>query len=137
MTVVEGGRYDETVDMLYGENTFYIENPRTLLELPSVLSPARLSSFRHLYLESARYGENTPADRLEKWAAVVGVLEQLDRLETLVVILRPMFGLVWEDEELMKPLEAARLPALRVVRDPIIYMAPASSTPRCNLHTLR
>ncbi|GFF47160.1 hypothetical protein IFM46972_08227 [Aspergillus udagawae] len=129
--------YDETVDMLYGENTFYIENPRTLLELPSALSPARLSSFRHLYLESARYGENTPADRLEKWAAVVGVLEQLDGLETLVVILRPMFGLVWEDEELMKPLEAARLPALRVVRDPIIFMAPASSTPRCNLHALR
>ncbi|KAF7122888.1 hypothetical protein CNMCM5793_000998 [Aspergillus hiratsukae] len=73
------------------ENTFYIENPRTLLELASSLSPARLSAFRHLYLGSARYGENTTADRLEKWAAVVGVLERLDGLETLVVILRPMF----------------------------------------------
>lgn len=109
MTVAERSRYDETVDMLYRENTFYIENPRTLLELPSSLSPARLSAFRRLYLESAQYGENTPADRLEKWAAVVNVLERLDGLETLVVILRPMFGLVWEVEGLMKPLEAAGL----------------------------
>jgi hypothetical protein len=94
--VADMSRYDETVDMLYRENTFYIENPRTLLELPSSLSPARLSSFRHLYLESARYGEYTPADRLDKWAAVVGVLKRLDGLETLVVILRPMYGLEWE-----------------------------------------
>ncbi|EAW20321.1 uncharacterized protein NFIA_099570 [Aspergillus fischeri NRRL 181] len=129
--------YDETVDMLYCENTFYIENPRTLLELPSSLSPARLSSFRHLYLESARYGENTPADRLDKWAAVVGVLKRLGGLETLVVILRPMYGLEWEVEGLMKPLEAAALPVLRVVRDPTVYMAGASSAPRCNLHALR
>ncbi|GAQ11796.1 hypothetical protein ALT_9117 [Aspergillus lentulus] len=128
--------YDETVDMLYRENTFYIENPRTLLELPSSLSPARLSSFRHLYLESARYGEYTPADRLDKWAAVVGVLKQLGGLETLVVILRPMYGLEWEVEGLMKPLEAAELPVLRVVRDPMVYMALDSSAPRCNLHAL-
>ncbi|KAF7180702.1 hypothetical protein CNMCM7691_009993 [Aspergillus felis] len=106
--------YDETVGMLYRENTFYIENPRTLLELPSALSRARLSSFRHLYLESARYGENTPADRLDKWAAVVAMLERFDGLETLVVILRPMFGLEWEVEELIKPLEAAGLPVLRI-----------------------
>ncbi|GIJ90498.1 hypothetical protein Asppvi_009453 [Aspergillus pseudoviridinutans] len=105
--------HDETAEMLYRENTFYIENPRTLLELPSALSQAQLSSFRHLYLESARYGENTPADRLDKWAAVVAVLERLDGLETLVVILRPMFGLEWEVEELVKPLEAAGLPTLR------------------------
>ncbi|RHZ49402.1 Zn(II)2Cys6 transcription factor domain-containing protein [Aspergillus thermomutatus] len=122
--------YDETVDMLYRENTFYIENPRTLLELPSSLSRAGLSTFRHLYLESARYGEDTPSDRLARWAAVVRVLERLDGLETLVVILRPMFGLDWEVEALEKPLEAARLPVLRVLRDPVIRMAPAATAMR-------
>jgi hypothetical protein len=134
LTLAERSRYDETVDMLYRENTFYIENPRTLLELWSCLSPARLSAFRHLYLESARYGDNIPADRLEKWAAVVDVLKRLDGLETLVVILRPMSGwLVWQREGLMKPLEAAGLPVLRVVSDPVIR-AGLGTPYRCKLH---
>lgn len=54
-----------------------------------------------------RYGENTPADRLDKWRAVSGVLKRLGGRETLVVIPRPLYGLEWEVEGLMRPLEAA------------------------------
>jgi hypothetical protein len=114
--------------------THSISRIRTLLELGSCLSQARLSAFRHLYLESARYGGNTPASRLEKWAAVVDVLKRLDGLQTLVVILRPKSELFdWPGEELMKPLEAVGLPVLRVVSDPVIR--DGLSTPyRCKLH---
>ncbi|KAL2813464.1 hypothetical protein BDW59DRAFT_176739 [Aspergillus cavernicola] len=102
--------YTETINLLYEKNTFYIENPRTLLELPNYMPQVRLSSFRHLYLQSTWYGNFTSNDRLSRWKEVVDAMETLDGLKSLCVILKPLYGLIWEVENLKKPVEEARLP---------------------------
>ncbi|KKK18995.1 hypothetical protein ARAM_001498 [Aspergillus rambellii] len=116
--------YSEAIDMLYQENEFYIENPRTLLELPNYLPQSQLRLFRHLYLESPVYGDYSADDCLERWEEVVGALTRLDRLESLVVIIRPMFGLTWEREGLIKPLKNANLPVLDIASKTQVQMNP-------------
>jgi hypothetical protein len=86
MTVAERSRYDEMVGMPLLRKHILHREPAHIQELPSSLSLVRLIAFPHLYLESAWYGEGPPSDRLARWAAVVGVCEGFDGLETLIVI---------------------------------------------------
>jgi hypothetical protein len=71
-------RYSEAIEMLYQDNYFYMENPRTLLELPKYMPQLRLHSFRYLCLQSAVYSDATPHDRLGRWKEVIDALEKLD-----------------------------------------------------------
>ncbi|KAL2869458.1 uncharacterized protein BJX67DRAFT_379012 [Aspergillus lucknowensis] len=118
--------YDETIETLYTSNEFYFENPRSLLELPRSTPQIRLSSFRHLYLQSPVWdGERGDEEILRRWGKVVRALEKMDGLQTLRVILRPLFGLTDERERLAKPLVEARLAV-----EPRILFAPfARMTP--------
>ncbi|KAL4867798.1 hypothetical protein BDV12DRAFT_197810 [Aspergillus spectabilis] len=112
--------YDETIHMLYITITFYIENPRTLLEMPTYFPRLQLSLFRHLYLEIPIYGDGIPPDRLCRWAEVINALTKLDGLETLVIILRSMFGLTAEVDGLRAPIEEAEVEGRFVVSPRII-----------------
>lgn len=109
--------------MLYQLNTFYIENPRTLLELPKYVPQERLSAFRNLYLESPWYGDESPPNRLQSWEEVMAVLPELEGLQSLCVIMRPMCGLNWEREGLMAPLAKIDIPFLRTITARIINMS--------------
>ncbi|KAL2828085.1 hypothetical protein BJY01DRAFT_261641 [Aspergillus pseudoustus] len=105
--------YTETIDKLYARNAFYIENPRTLLELPTYVPQTRLSSFRTLCLESPVYTNavSMTSNPIPKWKEVIKALEKLDGLADLCVILRPVYGFEGEIDELWDPLKAAKLPA--------------------------
>ncbi|KAF9885322.1 hypothetical protein FE257_013039 [Aspergillus nanangensis] len=107
--------YFETVDMLYHENVFYIENPRTLLELSTSMPQHRLSAFRQLYIESPTYNQLTEKVK-RQWARVVGVLKRLDGLEVLCVILRLSFPEGKRQmAESLKLLKDAELPVCSTV----------------------
>ncbi|KAL5337973.1 hypothetical protein BJX70DRAFT_218368 [Aspergillus crustosus] len=132
--------YNETITMLYKSNTFYIENPRTLLELPNFTSLFHLSLFRHLYLESPLYGDHVPIERIVRWGQVIDALTKLDGLETLTIIIRPIFGLRDEIYTLENPIDEAqaegRLNAKPVVLvNRLVRMAPASAAQdQCPYH---
>ncbi|KAL3471195.1 hypothetical protein BJX99DRAFT_237944 [Aspergillus californicus] len=129
--------YTETINMLYERNAFYIENPRTALELPKYMPQHRLSAFRDLMLQSPIYGDYTPQDRLKRWKEVVDALEKLDGLRALCVILQPLYGLTSEIEQLMAPLDQATLVVSpRIITTRVIKMTPVQ--PRegiCSRHS--
>ncbi len=111
--------------MLYAKNSFYISNPRTALELPEYMPQSCLSLFRHLAVESPRWGEPMAPRTIGRWKEVVDALELFDGLETLWIILRPAFGLADEVEDLMEPVKGAGLAIRpRITKDAVIKMTP-------------
>ncbi len=92
-------RYYETIDMLYQQNTFYIEHPYTLTELCKYMPQERLSSFRTLSLEFAiaRFQPLPLPERRD----IVRALKMLDGLECLCLIMRLPCDVVTQ----MRPLE--------------------------------
>lgn len=117
--------------MLYAKNSFYISNPRTALELPKYMPQSRLSFFRHLAVESPRWGEPMAQRTISRWKEVVDALELFDGLETLWIILRPAFGLADEVEDLMEPVKGAALAVRpRITKDAVIKMTPFDSLRR-------
>ncbi|KAL4867878.1 hypothetical protein BDV12DRAFT_170481 [Aspergillus spectabilis] len=126
--------YSETIDMLYGQNTFYIENPRTILELPKYMSQAKLSLFQNFHAESPMYGYWNAPDCLERWAEVVTALERFNGLKSLCIILQPGFGNQTALEALEKPLKTANLPALRVLNAPFPILEQDDGAQYCERH---
>ncbi|KAF9894974.1 FACT complex subunit [Aspergillus nanangensis] len=106
--------------MLYQQNTFYMEDPQTLLELSKHMPKHRLHSFRHLYLESSIH-RNSPWWRKTQLEEMVEVLKPMDQLMTLTVILRPT--LMRQDDRV----------ALLKERFDNIYLDLSKQSGRCKL----
>jgi hypothetical protein len=134
MTRDNSARYSETIDMLYEQNTFYIQDTRTVLKLLEYIPQTRLSSFRHLYLESPLYKPSSPSDPPGHWAEAITALEKFDGLRSLCVILRPAIGLMWEINGLEEPLKKAKFPVLRVIIAPFAKRGSFARTRYCERH---
>ncbi|KAL4913048.1 hypothetical protein BDW62DRAFT_193424 [Aspergillus aurantiobrunneus] len=119
--------YIEAIDMLYQANDFYLENPRTLIELPKYVPQPHLSAIRSLYLESPAYNNSwTSEDLLLRWKGVVDTLKGFHGLRSLCIILRPWFGLDVEKDALLEPIRIGKLPvAPRIIFAPVVRMMPA------------
>ncbi|KAL4878153.1 hypothetical protein BJY04DRAFT_114445 [Aspergillus karnatakaensis] len=119
--------YTETIEMLYTTNTFYFENPRTVLEMPTHMSQSTLSFFLDVTVESPRCGEGTPPSAMKRWGEVLDALGKFDRLESLCIILRPMWGLTGEIDDLLNPIKKRKgmfpVPP-RVISDRVGRMTP-------------
>ncbi|KAL4961844.1 uncharacterized protein BDV14DRAFT_203311 [Aspergillus stella-maris] len=133
--------YTEVIGILYKENTFYIENPRTLLELPKYIPQEHLSLIKNLTLESPTHRiENRHAtpDRLARWKEVIAALKRMDNLTSLTIILRPYFGLIDEREDLIGPIrevqgELSTKP--KIIWDRVVHRVPAVSDKEfCDMH---
>ncbi|KAL4957107.1 hypothetical protein BDW69DRAFT_52553 [Aspergillus filifer] len=99
--------YTETIKIPCTKNTFYIENPRTLLEIPRYIPHANLSLIGNLTFESPRHrigNRHDPPDRLARWKQVIEALRRIDHITSLTIILRSYFGLTDEREDLIRPI---------------------------------
>lgn len=111
--------------MLYTQNSFYISNPRTALELPEYMPQSRLSLFRHLAVESPAWGDQIAPRILDRWKEVVDALGMFNGLQTLWIRLRPGIGFPQEIQDLMDPIEGGALAVRpRITIDVLIRMNP-------------
>ncbi|KAL4789046.1 hypothetical protein BDV19DRAFT_374692 [Aspergillus venezuelensis] len=136
--------YTEILEILHTKNTFYIENPRTLLEIPRYIPQAALSLIKNLTLESPTHrieNRHDPPDRLARWKQVIEALKRMDSLISLTIILRPYFGLTEEREDLIQPIREAEgelSTKPKIIWSKVVHMVPAVSDKEfCDVHKPR
>ncbi|KAJ5317021.1 hypothetical protein N7508_001529 [Penicillium antarcticum] len=94
--------YTETIDMIYRHNTFLFNHADTIIDLPGIILPQRLSLIR-----TAQLGFADPGGRM--WDSCCWVLgNKLPALETLTIHLFP--HVVGDMDDLLIPLHQVRQP---------------------------
>ncbi|RDW64338.1 uncharacterized protein DSM5745_09749 [Aspergillus mulundensis] len=103
--------YNETIHTLYSRNTFYVENPRTLLEMSTRMPQPHLRLIPSLTLESPRFHRDyfdwDDERNMARWKAVVDALGKFEGLVELCIIVRRRYEYAHLLDLILKPVRAA------------------------------
>lgn len=139
-------RYYEAIDMLYQQNSFYIEHPYTLTQLCKYMPKERLSFFRTLSLEFLPENRSVYLSRYEclplpGWSVIARALKKLDGLEFLCLIMRPYQDQGNEIQAMEKLIQKAKAQKCFAVAPRLLWAATSDiwgtrkkSVRRCPLH---